>query len=156
MIVIFFSHDKKGPGERLLEEIQTRIHAHRIEVDHTVEAFSERFRSPMTDRPMVILVPESRERLEEFVSMADLMSDIPILLVLPDREPATISVGHRLYPRFVEDVDSDFSDLVSVLIKMIHHGSRRPLSQPNIYADFRKNPTRRWKQVSETGSNREN
>jgi len=122
MIIIFFSTVKIGPAERLLGDIQTKIHGHRIEVDRTVEALCDRFHHPTIDRGIMILVPKDREQLEQLISIGDLFNDSPILLVLPDREPATISRGHRLYPRFVTYVDSDFSDLVSVLSKLIHHG----------------------------------
>jgi len=125
VIIIIFYSDKKGPGERLLGDIQTKIHGHRIEVDQTVKDLSDRFRYPMLDRAIMVLVAESRERLDGLISVGDLINNVPILLVLPDREPATISSGHRLYPRFVTYVDSDFSDLVSVLSKLIHHVSKK-------------------------------
>ena len=121
MIIIFFSTAKKGPAERLLGDIQTKIHGHRIEVDRTVEALCDRLHHPIRDQAIMILVPEDREQLEELISIGNLFNDSPILLVLPDKEPATISSGHRLYLRFVTYRDSDFSDLVSVLSKLIHH-----------------------------------
>jgi len=136
-----------------LKDIQTKIPGHRVEIAQTVQALSDRFRSPMTDRSIVVLVAENGERLGELTSMEDLMSDFPIILVLPDRNPATVSIGHRLYPRFVAYVDSDFSDLVSVLGKLIHHDAfESVLRGPNIYADFQKQRTIRWKQVPNTRS----
>lgn len=121
MKIIFFSTAEKGPAERLLGDIQTRIHDPPIEIDRTLEALCDRFHYPITDQTIIILVPESKKRLEQLISIGNLFNDNPILLVLPDREPATISMGHRLYPRFVSYVDSDFSDFVSVLGKLIHH-----------------------------------
>ena len=156
MIIIFFSHDNKGPGERLLGDIRTKIRGHRIEVEQTLEALSERFHYPMIDRTIVVLVAENRERLEKLISMKDLMSDVPILLILPDRKRSTISTGHRLYPRFVTYVDSDFSDLVSVLGKLIHHAFQNSLPQPIINADLQKRATRRWKQIMDMRSDGEN
>ena len=125
MIIIFFSTAKKGPAERMLGDIQTKIQGHRIEVDRTVEALCDRFHYPIIDRAIMILVPENREQLEQLISIGNLINDRPILLVLPDREPATISSGHRLYPRFVTYLDTDFSDLVAVLSKLIHHVSKK-------------------------------
>ena len=154
MIIVVFYSNPKGAGERLLSEIQARIHGHRIEVDQTVKDLSERFRSPMTDRAAIVFVAESREQLERFVAMGDLVSNVPILLVLPDRRKATISTGHKLYPRFVTYVDSYFSDIVSVPDKLIHHVDENPLTRSDIYADFQVAATIKWKHVPDTGSKR--
>ena len=132
MTIIMFYSNPKGAGERLLSEIQTRIHGHRIEVDQTVKDLSDRFRRPMIDRAVIVFVAESREQLERFVAMGDLVSTVPILLVLPDRRKATISIGHKLYPRFVAYLDSYFSDIVSVLSKLIHLDYENPFPQPDI------------------------
>ena len=125
MMIIFFCTAKKGSVERLLGDIQTKIHDHRIEVVRTLEALRDRFRRPILDRAIMILIPVNREQLKGLISMGNLFDDNPILLVLLDREPTTISIGHRLYPRFVTYVDSDFSDLVSVLNKLIHHVTKK-------------------------------
>lgn len=125
MIIILFYSDKNGPGERLLSDIQAKIHGHWIEVDQTLKDLSDRFHYPLLDRAIMVFVAESREQLEGLISMGHFFRDVPMLLVLPDSEPATISMGHRLYPRFVTYVDSDFSDLVSVLSKLIHHVSKK-------------------------------
>ena len=127
MTIVMFYSNPKGAGERLLSEIQARIHGHRIEVDQTVKDLSDRFRRPMIDHAVIVFVAESREQLERFVAMGDLVSTVPILLVLPDRRRDTISTGHKLYPRFVTFVDSYFSDIVSVLSKLIHHVYENPL-----------------------------
>ncbi len=168
MIIIFFSTAKKGPAELLLGDIKKKIHGHRIKVYRTVEALCDRFHYPIVDRAIMILMPENRERLEELISIRNLINDSPILLVLPDREPATISRGHRLYPRFVTYADGDFMDLVSVLNRLIHHMLKKkaleereglgayPFSQPNASYDIRKNVTTGWKQISDTGSIEEN
>ena len=136
MTIIVFYSNPKGAGERLLSEIQARIHGHRIEVDQTVKDLSDRFRRPMIDRAVIVFVAESREQLERFVAMGDLVSNVPILLVLPDRRKATISTGHKLYPRFVTYVDSYFSDIVSVLDKLIHHVHENPFPQSDILFRF--------------------
>ena len=64
MTIVMFYSNPKGAGERLLSEIQARIHGHRIEVDQTVEGLSDRFRRPMIDRAVIVFVAESREQLE--------------------------------------------------------------------------------------------
>ena len=84
--------------------------------------------------------------------MGDLFSTVPILLVLPNRGKATVSTGHKLYPRFVAYVDSYFSDIVSVLDKLIHHVYENPFPQSDIYSDFQSPATIKRKPVPDTGS----
>jgi len=168
VIIIIFYSDEKGPGKRLLSDIQARIHGYRIDIESSVEALCDRFHHPILDRTIMILVPENREQLEQLVSIGNLINDRPILLVLPDKEPTTISIGHRLYPRFVTYVDSDFSNLVSVLSRLLHHASKGNLMegrkesgpylflQPDACYDIKKHHPTEWKHISNIGSVEEN
>ncbi|MCP4576931.1 MAG: hypothetical protein GY846_11670 [Deltaproteobacteria bacterium] len=121
MIIVFFSNSKSEAAERLLGDIQRKFYGHRIEIAPTVKALREWFHHPMTERIIHILVPENRQQLEELGYMGDLMNDNPIILILPDREPHTVSTGHKLYPRFVSYLDSDFSYVTAVLSRMVEN-----------------------------------
>ncbi len=55
-------------------------------------------------------------------SMKDLIGDIRIILILPDTEGDTISLGHKLYPRFASYADGNFKDVAAVLEKMLGNG----------------------------------
>jgi hypothetical protein len=121
MIIVFFSNAESEAAKRLLKDIQSKFHGHRIEMMPNVKALWERFHHPMTDRSLLILVPESRKQLEELIYWGDLINDNPVLLVLPDRKPLTVSTGHKLYPRFVSYLDADFSYVTSVLARMIEN-----------------------------------
>jgi len=153
VVIILFYSGSNGDGKRLLREIESKIHGHRIEIVQTVQALSNLFRSPMIGRAIMVMMAESTEQLEELISMGDLMSDLPIFLVLPDRNPATVSIGRRLYPRFVAYVDSDFSDFVSVLSKLIHHGLfGNDQREAALYTDFQNYRTTGWTQIPSTQS----
>jgi len=45
-----------------------------------------------------------------------------IILILPDEDNETITMGHTLFPRFSTYADSDFKDVAAVLKKMIRQG----------------------------------
>jgi hypothetical protein len=47
------------------------------------------------------------------------MRDVQIILVIPDRRPETLSLGHLLRPRYLSYEDGNFDDLASVLEKML-------------------------------------
>ena len=102
-------------------DIHKNVHGHVIKMDRTVEALCERFRFSLMDQVILILFPEDKMQLEELINMGDRLNDVSIILVLPDREPTTISAGHKLYPRFVTFVDGDFSHVAAVLDKMLEN-----------------------------------
>jgi len=68
---------------------------------------------------IVLLRARDREELLRIVSLRDLLQGLRVILLLPDREEETISLAHRLRPRFLSNSESDFSDTMSVLQKMI-------------------------------------
>ena len=57
----------------------------------------------------------------EFLLIRDLLADIPVILILPDRKKETIHLGHKLCPRFLSYTDSNFSDVALVLSKMMRN-----------------------------------
>ena len=59
------------------------------------------------------------KELEKILTLQDLLSDIRIILILPDRTPNTISKAHKLAPRFLTYLDSDFGEIKAVLHKML-------------------------------------
>jgi hypothetical protein len=47
-----------------------------------------------------------------------LLTEIYVVLVLPDLGKDTIKIAHQLLPRFLSQKDSDFADLKVVLSRM--------------------------------------
>ncbi|MBL7175664.1 MAG: hypothetical protein ISS66_07535 [Desulfobacteraceae bacterium] len=88
------------------------------EIIETIEDLSRRLCRPV-DRPTIaILAAENKEDLLNIISIRHLLSEIPIILILPDREESTTAMGYTLWPRFLTYVDSNSSELVAVLGKM--------------------------------------
>ncbi|NVM57217.1 MAG: hypothetical protein HWN51_03755 [Desulfobacterales bacterium] len=68
---------------------------------------------------IAVLLAASREELSDILSIRDLLTDIRVILVLPDRDDDTIAKGHTLRPRFFTYADSDFVEIAAVLSKML-------------------------------------
>jgi hypothetical protein len=45
--------------------------------------------------------------------------NLPVILVLPDKEQKTLYLGRKFSPCFISYTDSDFSDVALVLAKMM-------------------------------------
>jgi len=65
----------------------------------------------------MVLVATTQNDLIELIFKKHLFDDIPIILILPDRNNETISKGLKLYPRFFDYIDSDFSNVALVFFK---------------------------------------
>ncbi len=77
---------------------------------------------------IAILVAPDQRSLNHYVAHQSRLKDVKILLVLPDREPATALMGHKLYPRFLSYLDNDPKEVVAVLKNM-----RRQLQSEKVY-----------------------
>ncbi|MCP4118100.1 MAG: hypothetical protein GY737_22400 [Desulfobacteraceae bacterium] len=70
---------------------------------------------------IAILIAGTLGELKELISMEDLLENIRVILVLPDRTPATLCLGVGLKTSFLTFSDSDFTDVSSVLAKILNH-----------------------------------
>ncbi len=50
--------------------------------------------------------------------LRELLTEIYVVLVIPDRKKSTIELAHLLLPRFLSQRGSDFTDLRKVVSKM--------------------------------------
>ena len=123
MRLLLFCNDTKGIGRLLREIVETQVQREDLEIYRTIEALSRRLHRPRGTLSLVVLLAASRKTLSELLLLRDLLNDIPVILVLPDRKADTVSKGHRLHPRFACCMDGDFSDVALVLAKMIANGA---------------------------------
>jgi hypothetical protein len=84
--------------------------------------FSERLRSPIEPDSIAVLSAYNREELQRMQSLRGLLTEIYVVLVIPDRKKSTIELAHILLPRFLSQKNDDFVDLSKVLDK-IHRTS---------------------------------
>ena len=119
MDVILYLPLEDGRGELIKKLTDIIVHVDRAEVYRTVETFSSRLKQPTEDTPIALLLAPSKKDLREILSISDLLSDIRIILILPDREDDTIAKGHSLHPRFLSYLDSDFKEIADVMGKML-------------------------------------
>ncbi len=90
-----------------------------IEISRTIKGLSRRLRQPSFGGLIAVLLASDLDDLKDFVAIGDLLSRIPLILILPDTKRATTCLGHKLFPRFISYVWSDPSDVSAVLSKML-------------------------------------
>ena len=125
MNVLFYSTKMDSAVERLKKAVESVISKEELEIHHFFDSLSTRLQQPMNGLEIAILLAGSDQDLADFISLHDLLSELRIILILPDRKPSTFAKGHKLGPRYMTYTDSDFQDVKAVLSKMIDgQGSR--------------------------------
>lgn len=113
--VILYARVMVGAGEKLIQCIQRTTPAQDTEIYDSIDQFSQRLRQPRGELTVAVIVANSKEDLLNLLFIRNLLQDIRIILILPDREKDTIEKGHRLYPRFMSYLDSDLEEVAAVL-----------------------------------------
>ncbi len=122
MKVVLYANGFSGVGERLQNIIEALVPKRQTWICKTVDSLRRKLRRPMNGVSIAILLAATKEELLVIYSMKELFEGIRIILILPDRKGDTISLGHKLYPRFFSYADGDFRDVAMVLEKMLANG----------------------------------
>jgi len=121
MSVLFYSERSEKAGKIVQKMIEDQASGEQIEICRTVKDLSNRLRRPRYDLILMVLLISSPEKLMDVILIHDLLADIPIILILPDRKKETIAKAHKLYPRFLSYIDGNFSDVALVLNQMLNY-----------------------------------
>ncbi|HVO67929.1 MAG TPA: hypothetical protein VMT12_15740 [Syntrophales bacterium] len=121
MTLLIYTTRMEGAGERLLQIVDTVVSGENVKIYRTVDGLSRGLRQPRNEVTLAILLASSKEDLINLLSIRDLLSDMKIILILPDSDPETVAKGHMLRPRFLTYCDSDFVDVAAVLSLMVRN-----------------------------------
>jgi hypothetical protein len=119
MSVLFYTPMVEGVGKRLQRAIELVAPVEKIRICHTIGSLYQELCQPKDESSIAVLLAATQKDLLDILSLRDLLSDLRLILILPDTEDDTIAKGHVLCPRFVSSVDSDFSAVSAVLKKML-------------------------------------
>jgi len=135
MKLLLYAEETSRTGlqfQRMLEIFDMEID---IKVYRTIDSLACGLLQPdiSYEGTIAVLLAHSKKELQSLLSIRDLITDVRVIMVLPDREDDTIKKGFLLYPRLVTYVDGDFVLVAAVLKKMIarinSNNNRRELKQ---------------------------
>jgi len=118
-VTVFTNGNDERLSKALQDVIEPKVSPQHLKVCHTIEDFSKRVKQLPKKINIAVLLTQSKHELLELVSLRDFLEDVHIILILPDRENETIVNGHKLRPRFISYLDDDFTNIGSVLEKML-------------------------------------
>lgn len=109
-------------GRRFLDDVRLLPSGINVEVFDTRGGFIRGLRQPKKDYLIAVLFDPSHDDLEAVRAARQLLFNIPLLLVLSDQDPLTMTLAHRLLPSYITYVDSDLSQLLAVVKRLLPAG----------------------------------
>jgi hypothetical protein len=119
MNILFYAPVMDREGRQLYRQVEKRTIEWGLEVHRSLESLSRRLRQPMNEVRAAILYTVRREDFLEMLSIRDLLGDIRIILVLPDRTEEILRRGHNFKPSFLAFPGDDQGAVTSVLDRLI-------------------------------------
>lgn len=118
-ILLFVNGKCAAAGNRLRKSIEPVVSCQHLEIQRSIKELSKRLNRFPREIDLAVLFAASKDQLSELLSLRELLNDVRIILILPDRGRETISKGHLLRPRFLSYADGDLTDVIAVLSKML-------------------------------------
>ena len=118
MRLLIYSSGNDQNKKRLEAAVHKVIPKSKIELFKRLDDFGERLRTPIEPDSIAVLLASNRAELQQMQLLRGLLTEIYVVLVIPDRRKSTIELAHFLLPRFLSQKEDDFSDLKIVLNKM--------------------------------------
>jgi len=118
MQLLFYSSGDDQNKKRLEAAVHKVIPESKIELFKRLDDFRERLRMPIEPDSIAVLSASNREELQQMQLLRGLLTEIYVVLVIPDRKKSTIELAHLLLPRFLSQRKDNFMDLSKVLNKM--------------------------------------
>jgi hypothetical protein len=119
--LLLYVKDSNGAGHRLRDLLEPFEKMVEIKTHQTIDSLAQGLLLPNDTRTIVLLLVSTKKELMELQSIRDLLHDVRIIIVLPDREKETTFRGHSFYPRYMSSVDDNFHDVTAVLGKMLEN-----------------------------------
>ena len=119
MKVIFYASVKGGSERCLQRNVAALVPGKNKVFYRTIGGLGRTLRQFTYERPVAVLLAASTEELIDLLAIRDLLENLRIILIVPDRKKTTIAMGHTLRPRFLGYTDGNFKDVAAVLYKMI-------------------------------------
>lgn len=125
MKLLYYVKTMDGPGNKLHGVIQSVVPLLRVETYRTIESLNRRLRLPVNNLNIAVLLASNKEDLLDLLALRKLFWNFRIILIVPDRKPETVAMGHILRPRFLSYADGNFKDFEEVLKKMLEHSDSK-------------------------------
>ena len=116
MSFLLYTRQSDETGKDIMKAIKTRFPDEGVVLCSTVNSLDLKLSERHNDKKMAILVPADEEEAIDIYSKQHLFKEVPIVLILPNREKLVIAMGYRLKPRLMCYRESGIAEVVSGLL----------------------------------------
>lgn len=127
MQLLYYSSGVDENAKRLKAAVHMVIPEDRIEHFSKLDDFRDRLRTIVEPDSVAVLSAPNRKELQKMQLFRGLLTEIYVILVIPDRGKGTFALAHSLSPRFLSQKDGNFADLEMVLNKMYINSQNKPM-----------------------------
>lgn len=124
MQLLLYASGDDQHAKRLKAAVQEVAPEGRTEAFASLDDFRKRLRSYIEPDSVAVLLASKREELQRMELLRGLLTEIYVIMVIPDQKKSTIDLAHRVHPRFLSQKRSDFSGLKAVLNRMYLNSKR--------------------------------
>jgi hypothetical protein len=124
--ILIYSGENDPSREQLQGIVEKRFSGHTVEAVSGVGELRDRFRRPVYDVDVAVLLASSRNELNRLITVENDLFLLPLIVIVPDADQDTFSKAHKLRPRYVTTAGSGggFLDVVLVLERMLDRSQR--------------------------------
>lgn len=119
MSIIFYNSVDYINSKRLLTVMDSEVLKEKIEIVQNIEDLALSLRKPNRVNDIVVLFVRDMAEFYQILAIKRSLKNVRLILILPDMSAEMISAGHKLHPRFISYIDSDYKDVADVLMRMI-------------------------------------
>jgi hypothetical protein len=116
---LVFHTDNNGAGAGFLKNLREQAPENQAEACRDLASLEKRLRQPRAGLCMLVFFAADKAELNGLTALGSCLGDLPLILVLPDREEGTVIRGHRLYPRFLTFLDCGPGEVCLTAGKML-------------------------------------
>ncbi len=140
MQILLYSSKQNNNESRLAAAIQASVPGKSIERFTSLADLRERLRSIVEPASIMVLVAADREELQDLQAFRDMLTEIYVILVIPDWQESTVKLAYILKPRFLNAIGDDFLDLSQIIAKIAQTPHPSPPVGKNASNDSRPRP----------------
>ncbi len=118
MMLLLYAVVPSEVQEQAMRALEPLLPDGTVQVYQTINDLSRRLRQPKDDLTIVVLLLGSREDVLDILNIRHLFRGVRIVLVVPDLDYETITLAHRLRPRYLTYIGGNFLEISTVINKM--------------------------------------
>ena len=126
--LLFYSGVTDGAGDRLKKILMDKTHEEDIEICRTIHDLAYKLLPLRTiadsKKTIHVLIATSEQELLDLYSVRDLVTDLRVILIAPNRNDATVKKAHGMCPRYLGYLDDNFKEIGEVFAKMLKNSDK--------------------------------